>query len=424
MKKFLIIALFALILPISVMASSPDMSISSSDIRFSSDTFVAGETVRIYIKVKNMGDTDISGYITFYDSSDIIDSSQIVTLVADGANEEAWVDYVIPYKDNFNIRALVKGTEPQDINNSNDEILTALFSIITDADSDGIDDDLDNCPDTANASQEDTDGDGMGNACDDDDDNDGLDDDVENELGTDPEDEDTDNDGYDDLEDVAPLDETIFELIAQEVVVELFEEDELDEILELIDEEAQSQEVASEDEVEDADEQETVIERSSGAILHVSPNASFVYVREGWKTYSFQSLAQSSTYEVLSWDFGDGSSSAKDSISHEYQQHGVYEVRLQLVDGDGVVHEDVQQISISFFHLANPLVQIIIGLLIILLMLSMVIIAKSPNQKVDEVRVVEPEPAVKKKSAPKKKAPSKATKKRTVKKRATTNKKA
>jgi len=336
---------------------------------------------------------------------------------------------VVPYKNNFNIRALIKGTEPQDTNSSNDEILTALFSIITDNDGDGIDDDIDNCPNTSNVLQEDTDGDGVGNACDDDDDNDGLDDDVEDEMGTDPEDSDSDNDGYDDSEDYYPLDETAFELIAQEVVVELFEEDELDEILELIDESAQSQEIIEDDDDEMDDvQEETVIERSSGAMLHVSPNASFVYVREGWKTYSFQSLAQGSTYESISWDFGDGSSSAQDSVSHEYQQHGVYQVKLQLVDSNGVVHEDIQQITISFFHLANPFVQIIVGLLVILLLLSVATIAKKPKgnrKEVVEIKDVVEVKEVKKVVAKKKPVAKKpVAKKKTVKKKTAPKKKA
>nr|WP_290856299.1 thrombospondin type 3 repeat-containing protein [Flaviramulus sp.] len=48
------------------------------------------------------------------------------------------------------------------------------LNVITDTDGDGINDDVDNCPDTANADQADNDGDGLGDICDDDDDNDGI----------------------------------------------------------------------------------------------------------------------------------------------------------------------------------------------------------------------------------------------------------
>jgi Thrombospondin type 3 repeat/Lectin C-type domain len=54
------------------------------------------------------------------------------------------------------------------------------WDVLPDEDGDGITDDEDNCPDTPNPDQADSDGDGVGNACDDDDDNDGVVDDADN----------------------------------------------------------------------------------------------------------------------------------------------------------------------------------------------------------------------------------------------------
>ncbi len=77
-----------------------------------------------------------------------------------------------------------------------------------DLDGDGVDDEFDNCPSVANPDQLDTDGDGLGNACDDDDDADGLSDADEAVFGTNPLDPDSDDDGMLDGAEVLAADGT------------------------------------------------------------------------------------------------------------------------------------------------------------------------------------------------------------------------
>lgn len=68
-----------------------------------------------------------------------------------------------------------------------------------DSDADGVLDASDNCPDTANSEQVDTDGDGIGDVCDDDNDNDGILDESDNcQFTANPDQIDTDSDGIGD----------------------------------------------------------------------------------------------------------------------------------------------------------------------------------------------------------------------------------
>ncbi|KKW31419.1 MAG: Amidase [Candidatus Uhrbacteria bacterium GW2011_GWA2_52_8d] len=373
--KRLFVALGFFFLPVAAHAAS-DLSISPADIRFSSDILVAGDEVRLYAKVYNVGDEDVSGYVSFYQGATLIDDSLVISLLADGSPEEVYIDFVVPVS-SFNILALLRGTDPSDINSSNDSALTSTFIPVVDNDRDGIDNEDDNCPDASNNNQLNTDGDEQGDACDSDDDNDGLSDEVEAELQTNSTQQDSDGDGVTDPDDAYPMDaeRTVVEVETESVSEEkaVPSSEAFQKIVEEVAKTIKETVTASEDESVDADfgasetseteEAETVDEE-----LHISPNAVFAYTRDAWNAFTFTVLTNASEQTVYIWDFGDGVTSSKPTVRHVYNTSGAFLVKLTMTDESGVVSSESTTILVPFFHLQNRLVLTSIALLILLLL--------------------------------------------------------
>ncbi len=383
-------AAFLLVLPMVALAA-PDMAISAKDIRFSESTLVSGDDVRLYARVRNVGDEDISAYVLFYQGATPIGQSQVVSTKADGEHDEVWVDFTVPYGE-FNIRAEIKGTNPQDSNPDNDVAITARFVPIMDADRDGVGDEEDNCTNVSNGNQLDSDTDGAGDACDTDDDNDTVSDAIEAERGTNPLSKDTDEDGYTDATDYAPTDPTVTvepvvvpepvnveepaPVVAGEtdepvvVAQEIIEDDE-----NIITEEpAVDVTTTAEDEILEV---EVVTEQQNGVLTSVSSNASFVYTQTKWRQYHFRAITAPGSGTGLAWNFGDGTTSAQTEVDHTFPSAGTYTVTLRATDADGNIQEDTEDITVSFFHFGNPIIKgIIIGLGVLILFLLVLIFKK------------------------------------------------
>jgi len=378
MKYFLTIIL-CLFLPLASHAMA-DLSISQEDVSFSKEVLIAGDTVRIYATVRNIGDEDVSGFVTFYQGSEIIGQSQVISLLADGSPDQVFVDFVVPIGE-FNVLAMIKGSDPADENSENDSTITERFDPILDDDRDGIEDALDICPSVADASQIDTDGDGKGNACDVDDDNDGVSDEVEKEIGSDPLDSDSDDDGIEDADDAYPIgNDPVLEIEEEVIADEIFQESEdtssafaISKIV---------SDLSGLVQKEGIDEGDVVIEKLPQVDFSASPNAVFSYSRADWNQFVFSVLEPEGEGRLYRWDFGDGITSGKREVEHTFAISGSYDVTLTIEDTSGKVSTERAVILVPFFTLQNRLVMtsvVLLALLIILTITSLVVSARKEH---------------------------------------------
>lgn len=334
-------------------AATVDLSLDANGITFSSSTLYVGETVRIYAKVRNIGDTDATAFVLFYQGGMIIGQTQPVSLRAGGSPDEVFVDFTVP-DGSFNIRAVLQGATPQDTHPENDGAITPLYEPVADADRDGVLDEKDNCVNNANGDQLDTDHDGKGDICDTDDDGDGV-------L---------------DVSDPAPLDQSVTGIVVRPAAPALVaptsptapsapspvSNTAAPAPQPYSDEgtgtpSAVASTVAS---IESA----VAKASSSTSKLSLSPLARFSWRQVDWRTYEFTLADQPVDGVRFGWDFGDGATSAQPKITHAFSGPGTYTVTLAIMNADGTSISDAQTFDVSFFHLDNPQVMALLGVLI------------------------------------------------------------
>ncbi|MDA1038402.1 MAG: PKD domain-containing protein [bacterium] len=379
---------FILVLPLSVHAVA-DIELLNN-VSFSTETFYVGDLVRVYATVRNNGGEDTTGIVMFYNGSTALSSGQGISLIRGGFKEEVFVDFTVP-ANTFNIRIEITDISPPDSNVSNNSYLSSLITPIKDQDQDGVLDDVDNCVTASNADQVDTDGDGQGNACDNDDDNDGLSDAEEATLGTDPLNRDTDGDGINDPDDDTPLGEPpapppapvvpsvvadTAEVVVTPTTVENQEatavsESTTGESNDVIGGQADVESVS----VGSASSTDSSADDASGkkeALAETPSTKSFFTVEEvRWSTYNLRIIGpvrdEGYRYE---WIFGDGTTSNRREVTHNYGRSGTYEVSLRITTPDGEVIDDQTTVSVSFFDSQNPSVRMLIVFLVIVLLIG------------------------------------------------------
>jgi len=181
-QSFLLLIIVSVLLFFAENSSAEvDLSISVSDITFSKAEPIEKDKVRIFVRVFNLGDVDVYGFVIFTNNGqDTADPQPISVKV--NTYDDVFIDWVVE-PGTYDIKAEIVGANPRDDNQSNDIAVHKDYFI-----------DLD------------TDGDRIGNTKDLDDDDDGISDEEEKVSGTSPLNKDTDGDGVGDKEDVFPLD--------------------------------------------------------------------------------------------------------------------------------------------------------------------------------------------------------------------------
>jgi len=177
-----IVALLTFLFPGDSLAKT-DLSVTTTDITFSKDEPFAGETIRIFGRVFNLGDTDVYGFVVFLDNAKEIADPQPISVKVN-TYDDVFIDWQVK-EGNHTIKAKIINTNFKDDNTENNEAIRENYFVDLDTDEDGI-----------------------GNKKDTDDDNDGVPDDQEIAMGTDPLNPDTDGDKVKDNIDVFPLDKT------------------------------------------------------------------------------------------------------------------------------------------------------------------------------------------------------------------------
>lgn len=398
MKRLLLpfILSFFLVASAASATEGSDLSISTNSISFSAP-LIAGDRVRIYASVKNEGTKDTSGYVSFFQGSIPIDDSRVVSLRAGGLPDEVYIDFLVPSQP-FNLRAEIRGTDPQDINSANDAILTGLYTPILDDDRDGVENTADSCPNTANKDQLDTDHDGVGDACDTDDDDDGWSDYDEAQHGTDQVLKDTDGDGTNDPQDFYPLDSSrhVFEPPKPEpkpapkpqpkpapvqepatITLEPVGEAAVDSLSETaVNSAVSSSELQSSGSQSSVSEEQVAESSVISSIETFSPKAIFSFRRSAWNTYEFSAAAPAIPGYKFAWDFGDGVTSRRHTISHVYRRSGAFDVTFRMTDLDGKTAEDTTRIYVPMFTLENPTIVLFLAVLVIGAVVIIILLAR------------------------------------------------
>lgn len=338
--RLLLLMGFFLLVPGLVFAAV-DLALENGDVSFSNQKPYAGEVVRMYASVRNVGQQDARGSVRFKINNTQLGALQPFSVVT-GGTATVFVDWE-PNEGYYSIGVELANVDPADGTAGNNAVLIANFLV-----------------------DKDTDGDGRPDTVDFDDDGDGIDDGVELTMGTDPLRWDTDGDGVNDKDDAFPLDparssEPTPQPEPPPASLELSETLELEPPKETAPAPAVERASASQENREFSIEEVTYTFPGESEATHTL-ELQIAKSRLGWHTWQFEALGGTPEFVYL-WDFGDGKLSQSKEALHSFPGAGEYAVTLTASDSAGGLGSATLTVGIGFWHFGNPWVKMLIGLL-------------------------------------------------------------
>ncbi len=279
-----------------------DLSIDASDLSFSKETFVIGDTVRIYATVHDAGKSDMEGYVTFYQGSVPLGDSQVVSLRANGLPDQVFVDFTVP-PSAFNIRAVIHGTDPPDENLSNNEAISPLITPVAPPPPP---------PPPPPAPTQ-----------------------VRPASALTP----------------APAPVPARKPVAKPKTASAPA--------------APMPPASPAPASAPASVAAAAPQPAAGEAAPPSdaPDAAFSYARSSWNAYAFSATAPDEPGRLFAWDFGDGATSAGRQATHVFHRAGTYAVKLTATNASGHAATQASTVRIPFFDWHNPLVMGLVGAL-------------------------------------------------------------
>ncbi len=117
-------------------SAKTDLSITQTDVTLSKQEVVAGDTVRLYARVLNVGDMDVSGTVEFWANGKTVAAPQSVSL-RPATYDDVFVDWK-PATGQFSIEVRITGANPKEDDVTNNATAKKEVTVYADENHNGV----------------------------------------------------------------------------------------------------------------------------------------------------------------------------------------------------------------------------------------------------------------------------------------------